>query len=116
MDKSSRPTYVEASSDESLSAAESFIHHCRDLVEALPLSQQLVEPVLTPRFVPTCTDQLLNGLGQLSSKYEVRIQSHLAEARDQVDWVKSERGTDDIDVFERVCAMHYIHDPSSPSC
>jgi len=101
MDKSSRPTYVEASSDESLSAAEGFIHSCRDLVKALPQDKQLVEPVLTPRFVPTCTDQLLNGLGHLSSKYKVKIQSHLAEARDQVDWVKSERGADDVDIFER---------------
>ena len=105
MDKSSRSTYVEASSDESLSAAEGFIHSCRDLVKALPQDKQLVEPVLTPRFVPTCTDSLLNGLGHLSSKYKVKIQSHLAEARDQVDWVKSERGADDVDIFERVLSI-----------
>ncbi|KAF8333994.1 uncharacterized protein EI90DRAFT_3145018 [Cantharellus anzutake] len=101
MDKSSRPTYVEASSDASLSAAERFIHRCRDIVKALPANKQFVEPVLTPRFVPTCSDELLSGLGRLASKHGVKIQSHLAEARDQVNWVKLERGVDDIDVFDR---------------
>jgi len=30
----------------------------------------------------------------------VKIQSHLAEAKDQVEWVRAERGMEDIDVFD----------------
>lgn len=71
----------------------------------LPPTQRLVEPVLTPRFVPTCSDDLLSGLGQLSDQLDLRIQSHLAEARDQVDWVLRERGMQDIDVFDKVLSF-----------
>ncbi|PPQ93081.1 hypothetical protein CVT25_003113, partial [Psilocybe cyanescens] len=79
-------TYVEPSVSASLGAAHLFISHCRGLVAHLHESQRLVEPVLTPRFVPTCTDELLKGLGEISRTEGVKIQSHLAEARDQVEW------------------------------
>ncbi|KAG8927677.1 hypothetical protein FRC02_007930 [Tulasnella sp. 418] len=100
MDQSSRPTYVESSSDESLKAAKSFIQRCRSIASSQG-SNHLIEPVITPRFVPTCSDELLAGLGNLAQIEDVFIHSHLAEARDQVDWVRSTRGTDDINVFEK---------------
>lgn len=102
MDISSRPTYIEPSSSSSLSSARSFIDRCRSSVSHLPTHERLVEPVITPRFVPTCSDELLEGLGKLSAKESVKVQSHMCEARDQVDWVKSLRGIDDFEVFQRV--------------
>lgn len=102
MDRSSRPTYVEASSSASLSAAESFIFRCNALVAKLPEHEKLIEPVITPRFTPTCSDELLQGLGLLAEKHGTLIQSHMAEARDQVDWVRAERGIDDFEVFKKV--------------
>ncbi|PFH53282.1 hypothetical protein AMATHDRAFT_137793 [Amanita thiersii Skay4041] len=101
MDISTRPTYVEQSTQSALLSAESFVQRCQRLAKRLPPHQRLVEPVLTPRFVPTCSNELLEGLGKLSHKYSVRVQSHLAEARDQVDWVRQERGVEDIDVFSQ---------------
>jgi guanine deaminase len=101
MDISTRPTYVEASPSASLEAAEAFAADCCLLTREITSGQQpLVEPVLTPRFVPTCSDGLLSGLGVLSSRKELHVQSHLAEAHDQVEWVKETRGKDDIDVFD----------------
>lgn len=38
----------------------------------------------------------------MAKREGVRIQSHMSEARDQVDWVKETRGTGDVEVFERV--------------
>ena len=38
--------------------------------------------VVTPRFIPTCSDALLEGLGRLAAKHRARgcwVQSHLAE-------------------------------------
>ena len=102
MDISSRKTYVEASAESSLRTAQSFTERVRSYSAQFPPSQRLVEPVLTPRFVPTCSDQLLSGLGELSQSHNLRVQSHLAEARDQVDWVQQERGIPDIDVFDKV--------------
>lgn len=72
------------------------------MMAQFPEHRRLVEPVITPRFVPTCSDEVLTGLGAMSEVRSLRIQSHLAEAHDQVEWVKRERGIDDIEVFDRV--------------
>lgn len=111
MDISSRPSYVEASAQDALSSAESFVEKCRAMVSHLPEHKRLVEPIITPRFVPTCSNELLTGLGMLSAAKSLRIQSHLAEAQDQVEWVKRERGVDDIEVFDRVRSSHDIFLP-----
>ncbi|KAG1745902.1 Metallo-dependent hydrolase [Suillus paluster] len=100
MDISSRPSYVEPSALASLRSAEEFIDGCRDLVSSYEPHRRLVEPVITPRFVPTCSDDLLQGLGKLARDKGVRIQSHLAEAHEAVQWVLSERRKNDIDVFD----------------
>lgn len=99
MDISTRPTYVESSTEGSLNAAERFVADCCAISHSKSYSPPLIEPVLTPRFVPTCTDELLGGLASLSTSQSIHIQSHLAEAHDQVEWVKTTRGKDDIDVF-----------------
>jgi hypothetical protein len=102
MDLSSRPTYMEASAEKAIESAKSFVIKCRALVAHLPAHLRFVEPVVTPRFVPTCSDELLCGLGRLSESHSIRIQSHLAEAKDQVEWVRRERNMEDIEVFEKV--------------
>ncbi|KAI6041394.1 Metallo-dependent hydrolase, partial [Pisolithus marmoratus] len=101
MDISSRETYREASSADSLANAESFIQMCRNSVANLEPCDRLIEPVITPRFVPTCSNGLLEGLGKLSEEKAIRIQSHLAESYDEAKWVKDERHIDDIEVFDK---------------
>ncbi len=49
---------------------------------------ELVKPIITPRFVPTCTTKLLRALGELSEKYKVPVQSHLSENKDEIKFVK----------------------------
>ena len=102
MDISSRESYVEPSTSSSLASASSFVSKCHQLVQHLPAHRRLVEPVLTPRFVPTCSNELLKGLGRLSKDHSLRIQSHLAEAEDQVKWVRGDRGVEDVEVFSKV--------------
>ncbi|KIJ54214.1 hypothetical protein M422DRAFT_25158 [Sphaerobolus stellatus SS14] len=99
MDISSHPSYVESSPKDSATAAKEFIDECKNLVSHLPVHERLVEPVITPRFVPTCTMELLSRLGQLASENDVWVQSHMAESKDQVAWVRSTRGLEDMDVF-----------------
>lgn len=105
MDISSRPSYIEASASASLEAAANFINKCNSPTENLPAHSRLVEPVITPRFVPTCSNELLKGLGQLAEKQNVRVQSHMAEARDLVDWVQADRGIDDFQIFKQASPM-----------
>jgi len=74
------PISLSETSVRSIRETEAFIQD----YEADPL----VKPVITPRFAPSCTEDLLKGLGDLSVKYHVPVQSHLSENRDEVAWVK----------------------------
>jgi hypothetical protein len=105
MDISTRPTYTESTPLESLASARTFIDRIRALTADLPDHARLIEPVLTPRFVPTCSDALLRGLGDLAEQTGVKVQSHLAEARDQMKVVQASRGMSDLEVFERVSSF-----------
>ena len=49
----------------------------------------VIEPVITPRFVPSCTLELLKGLGDLASEKKVVIQSHISESLDEVAFCKA---------------------------
>jgi guanine deaminase len=45
-------------------------------------------PIITPRFVPSCSNELLEGLGVLSERHNLPIQSHLSENLSEIDWVQ----------------------------
>ena len=47
----------------------------------------LVRPIITPRFVPSCTPELLQACGRLASKYQLPVQSHLSENTSEIAWV-----------------------------
>jgi guanine deaminase len=81
-------TCIEPSAREALESAKSFIKRCQNLTAHLPPSHRLVEPVLTPRFTPTCSDELLIGLGEISANQGVKIQSRLAERSGGVDRIR----------------------------
>ena len=49
---------------------------------------ELVNPIITPRFIPSCNSELLKSLGDLAVKYNVPTQSHLSENLGEIDWVK----------------------------
>ncbi len=39
-----------------------------------------VKPIITPRFAPTCTKELMYGSGELAKKYGVGMQTHVVES------------------------------------
>jgi guanine deaminase len=43
--------------------------------------------ILTPRFVPSTTEALMEGLGRLGETYNLPVQSHLSENRGEIAWV-----------------------------
>ncbi len=45
-------------------------------------------PILTPRFIPSCSDELMKKIGILSKEKGLRIQSHLSENKSEIAWVK----------------------------
>ena len=62
----------------------------RDTEEWIKDSQELknVKPILTPRFIPACSDELMEKLSILQKKYWLPIQSHLSENLGEVQWVR----------------------------
>ena len=46
------------------------------------------KPIITPRFIPSCTDGFLYELGKLSREFDVPVQSHLSENLGEIQWVK----------------------------
>ena len=44
----------------------------------------LVRPIITPRFIPSCTPEMLRACGQLAAKYQLPVQSHLSENKDEI--------------------------------
>ena len=47
-----------------------------------------IKPVITPRFTPTCTNELMEFLGKLAAEKDLPIQSHLSENTGEIAWVK----------------------------
>jgi guanine deaminase len=46
-------------------------------------------PILTPRFIPSCSDELLKSLAEMQKSYPaLPVQSHLSENRREVEWVR----------------------------
>ena len=50
-----------------------------------------VRPVITPRFIPSCSEELMNGLGELQRQFGAAMQSHLSENLSEIEWVKQLR-------------------------
>ena len=48
-------------------------------------------PILTPRFIPCCTDELMEKLREIQMTYGIPVQSHLSESKGEIDFVKSLR-------------------------
>lgn len=51
-------------------------------IRAVDAGRDLVQPIVTPRFTPACTDELLHGLGVLAADTGSLIQTHASES----DW------------------------------
>lgn len=80
MDRNSPAGLCEESPEASAEATESWI------LASAGLSN--VRPILTPRFIPTCSDELMERLSALQKQYDLPVQSHLSENLSEIDWVR----------------------------
>ncbi len=68
--------YRDPTPEASIAASERSVNAIR------ALGSPLVEPIITPRFIPGCTDAALAGFGELAARTGVRVQTHCSES----DW------------------------------
>lgn len=82
MDRNASDTLVEASPEASNEATKYWIDQVKD-------AYQRTKPILTPRFIPTCSHELMKGLEGLQQAYGLPCQSHLSENMEEIEWVKT---------------------------
>ncbi len=61
----------------------------------------LVRPIITPRFIPACTDAALEGLGELAEATSVPVQTHCSESDWEHGYVMDRFGVTDSVALER---------------
>ena len=80
MDRNSPETLREKSASSSLEETLSWLEQCKPFKKT--------HPILTPRFIPSCSDELMRGLGDLQKQFSLPVQSHLSENHAEIAWVK----------------------------
>lgn len=66
---------------------EDSLKDTREIIEKYR-NESLVKPILTPRFVPSCTNELMEGLQEIILEEKLPVQSHLSENLGEIAWVK----------------------------
>jgi guanine deaminase len=61
----------------------------------------MLAAVVTPRFIPACTDAALEGLGALARETGARVQTHAAESDWEVAHVRGRTGLSDAEALDR---------------
>ena len=80
MDRNAAPGLLEETTEESRRETLRWLDACQDF--------RLVKPMLTPRFTPSCTDELMAFLGKLAAERDLPVQSHLSENQAEMAWVR----------------------------
>ena len=79
MDRNSTENLIE-STEESVGVTNEWLNFCKNRYKN-------TYPIITPRFIPSCSDKLLKELGKIRG-CEYGLQSHLSENPKEVEWVK----------------------------
>lgn len=75
------PEYLMETTEESIEETEKWLNEFKDKYEN-------VKPIITPRFVPSCSSRLLGSLGHIAVTNNLPVQSHLSENVSEIKWVK----------------------------
>ncbi len=86
------PTYRDPSALVAEAETRAFI----DYVKTLAGNEAgLISPVITPRFIPSCTDDLLHRLGAIARETGCHVQTHCSESDWEHSYVLDRCGTSD---------------------
>ena len=80
MDRNAAPGVLEETTEESISETLRWLDESGDF--------QYIRPMLTPRFIPSCTDEVMAFLGKLVKERGLPSQSHLSENDKEIEWVR----------------------------
>ena len=79
MDRNALPGILQETTEESVSETLRWLDGCHF---------EHVRPIITPRFTPSCSNELMAALGEIARDRGLYVQSHLSENRGEIAWVK----------------------------
>jgi guanine deaminase len=89
--------------DPSAASAEFGTREFIRYVRSMPGNEAaLVKPVITPRFIPSCTDELLRSLGALAQETGCHVQTHCSESDWEHHYVLNRYGITDTAALDRL--------------
>ncbi|MGJ8531783.1 MAG: guanine deaminase [Alphaproteobacteria bacterium] len=89
--------YRDADAAAALDGTRAFV----DYVLSMPGNDaRLIRPVITPRFIPSCTDAVLSGLGQMAADYGCHVQTHCSESDWEHAYVLERTGKTDTEALD----------------
>ena len=85
MDSDQNPDYYrDESVEDALAKTAETIQHIKELDP----EHELIKPIVTPRFAPSCAASCLSKLGELAKEKDLSIQTHISESLEEVALVK----------------------------
>jgi guanine deaminase len=87
MDRNAPDYYVEPSTEASIQSTKEFIEYVNSKKPS-DKESLLVRPIITPRFAPTCSPNLLRALADIARKNNLLTQTHLSENNAEIEWVR----------------------------
>ncbi len=72
---------LQETTEESIRETERWLEECKRFTQ--------IRPILTPRFTPSCTDELMEWLGKTAVERDLPVQSHLSENDAEIEWVRN---------------------------
>lgn len=85
MDSDQNPDfYRDDGPDDALEKTKATIQH----INRLDPNHDLITPIVTPRFAPSCTEDCLSRLGRLAKDNDLPIQTHISESIAEIALVK----------------------------
>lgn len=80
MDRNSPDSLREADAERSEAATRQWLEQCK--------TYRRCKAILTPRFIPSCSDDLMRRLSAIQRQYGLPVQSHVSENLREVAWVR----------------------------
>ncbi|KAJ9659889.1 hypothetical protein H2201_007148 [Coniosporium apollinis] len=74
--------------DESTEAAMRSTRECIEHVRGIDPGFEIVSPIITPRFAPSCTRECLREQGKLHQETGIPCQTHISENKNEIELVK----------------------------
>ncbi|KAK1594230.1 guanine deaminase [Colletotrichum navitas] len=89
-----------------------------DYIRTIDPGFEIVAPILTPRFAPSCSSEAMRGLASMQKELDVLVQTHISENEGEIELVKElfPESTSYADVYdahgllgEKTVLAHAIH-------